>query len=128
LSDEQTETIANRNFEITDQFLRRIPPWHLKPDGGISSAAFQNDDGTDMMSVNWLKLSSVEHTLCGPGLIGFGVASISAGLCYSLNQNPVYSPDIDNKAHCDIVGHKTKTISRIFSKQANYLRYPVAPP
>jgi len=109
-------------FEAKDQFLRRIPPWHLKGPSKVSSAAFQNDDDTDRMSVNWLKLSSVEHTLSG--FLGWGVASITAELCYSLKQEPVYSPTVDNSAHCDVVGHKTQGISRRFRNGAQYLLYP----
>lgn len=111
------------HFEPQDQFLRRIPPWHLKESGKVSSAAFENDPDTpDRMSVNWLKLSSVEHTLSGHP--GYGVASITAALCCSLKQQPVYSPVEDNAAHSDIVGPKTRGISRSFRNGAQYLRYP----
>jgi len=96
----------------------------LKGPGKVSSAAFQNEKGKDRMSVNWLKLSSVDHTLSGHP--GYGVASITAALCYSLEQQPVYSPAVDNAAHCDIVGHKTQGISRRFRDGAQYLCYPDA--
>jgi hypothetical protein len=110
-------------FEPQDQFLRRIPPWHLKGPGKVSSAAFENDPDTpDKMSVNWLKLSSVQHTLSGHP--GYGVASITAELCYSLKQQPVHSPLEDNAAHSDIVGDKTRGISRRFRDGAQYLCYP----
>jgi hypothetical protein len=122
LLNEQNKPDKKPTFEARDQFLRRIPPWHLKGPSKVSSAAFQNDDNTDRMSVNWLKLSSVEHTLSG--LLGYGVASISAELCYSLKQEPVYSPVVDNPAHSDIVGHKTLAISRRFRDGAQYLLYP----
>ena len=115
----------NSPFEATDKFLRRIPPLHLKGPGRISSAAFHNDADTNMMSVNWLKLSSIEHTLSG--FEGWGVAAITAELCYSLEQEPMYSPTLDNIAHCDIFGHKTRRISRKFRDGAQYLLYPGNP-
>lgn len=123
LSNQSSECDNAPHFQPQDQFLRRIPPWHLKESGEVSSAAFDNDPDTpDRMSVNWLKLSSVEHTLST--LPRFGVASITAALCCSLKQQPVYSPAVDNAAHCDIVGHKTRGISRRFRNGAQYLRYP----
>jgi len=122
LPNEQNKPDKILPFEPRDQFLRRIPPWHLKGPGKVSSAAFQNDNNTDKMSVNWLKLSSVEHTLSG--FSGWGVASIGAELCYSLKQEPVYSPARDNPAHCDIVGHKGVGTSKKFRDGAQYLLYP----
>lgn len=109
-------------FEPQDQFLRRISPLWLKAPDKVSSAAFHNAKGTDRMSVNWLALSSVEHTLSGHP--GYGVASITAALCYSLQQQPVYSPEEDNVAHCNIVGDKTDAISKRFRDGAQYLCYP----
>ena len=89
----------------------------------MSSAAFDNDPDTpDRMSVNWLKLSSVAHTLSG--FPHWGVASITAALCYSLKQQPIRSPAVDNVAHCDIVGQKNLRIRRALRNGAQYLRYP----
>ena len=122
MPDDQNVPYNITTFEATDQFLRRIPPLLLKKDGKISSAAFHNDRDSDRMSVNWLKLSSVEHTLSG--FSGWGVASIFAQLCYSLQQEPVYSPTVDNCAHCDIVGHKTESISKKLRDGAHILRHP----
>ena len=109
-------------FEVKDQFFRRIPPWHLKGPHRISSAAFGNDKGKNEFSANWQRKSSIKHTL--NNLSGFGVASFTAELCYSLNQEPKYTPKEDNSAHCDIVGHKTESIKKKFRDCAKYPLYP----
>ena len=120
----QTHNICfnGESFVASDNFLRRIPPWHLKGSGQISSAAFQNDDGTTSFSTNWMKLSSVEDTL--RNYPHFGVASISAKLCWELAQEIQWTPVNDNVAHCDIVGHKTESISKKFRNGAEYLVLP----
>lgn len=121
---EQTEALHldGANFVPDDKFLRRIPWWHLKPTGEISSAAFQNDGETNSFSTNWMKLSSIEDTLRNDP--GFGVASISAKLCWELAQETRWTPVDDNVAHCDIFGHKTESISKKFRSGAELLVVP----
>ena len=110
-------------FVADDRFLRRIAPQHFDPKTGkVASAAFQNTSRTNRMSVDWMKLSAVADTL--NGYLGFGVASISAGLCWSLNQDIEKTASGDNPAHCDVVGHKPKPIRRKFRDMAKYLIYP----
>ena len=111
-----------KNFVPNDKFLRRIPPLHLKQSGEISSAAFQNDKHKDSFSTNWMKLSSPEDTL--RDYPTFGVASLSANLCWGLGQKIDWTPTDGNVAHCDIVGRKTESISKKFRNGAEYLILP----
>ena len=114
-----------QKFVPNDKFLRRIPPLHLKKSGEISSAAFQNTSGTNRMSTNWMKLSSVEDTLRDYPY--FGVASITAELCWELSQEIEWTPAEDSVAHCDVVGNKTASISKKFRDGAEYLKFPKRP-
>lgn len=74
------------------------------------------------MSVDWMRLSTIDDTL--RSYPGFGVASISAQLCWSLNQEVERTPSEENPAHCDVIGDKPKPVRRKFSDIAEYLRYP----
>ncbi len=123
MSEPEALSFGGRKFVLNDKFLRRIPWWHLKKTGEISSAAFQNDRGMNSISTNWMKLSSVQETLRGHG--GFGVASITAELCWGLAQKIEWTPAENNVAHCDIVGRKTENITKKFRDRANYLVLPV---
>jgi len=114
---------SSRTFAADDRFLRRIHPQYYDPNTGkVASGAFQNASDTNRMSVNWMKLSTVDDTL--RGYPGFGVASISAKLCWLLDQNIEGIPSEENPAHCDIVGAKPKPVRRKFRDRAEYLRYP----
>lgn len=120
----QTHNIGfnGEGFVEGDKFLRRIPPLHLKDSGQISSAAFENYDNTNSFSTNWMKLSSVDDTL--RSYPDFGVASLSAKLCWSLSQEIQWTPLEDNVAHCDIFGHKTHSIRKKLRDGAEYLVLP----
>ena len=121
----QAISFGDQKFVPNDKFLRRIPPLHLKKSGEISSAAFQNTSGTNRMSTNWMKLSSVEDTL--KNCNDFGVASIMAELCWKLNQKIEWTPIEDNVAHSDIVGRKTESISKKLRDGAEYIVLPKRP-
>ena len=113
----------NLSFMPDDQFLRRIPPYYYNSaTGKVSSAAFQNTSDTNRMSVNFGRLSSVKHTLAGDSQCG--VASITAELCWSLEQEIESTPKDTNPAHCDVVGEKPQRIRRKLREKASYLRYP----
>jgi len=110
-------------FEPNDKFLRRIPPLYYNPTTKkISSAAFQNASGTNRMSVNWMNLSSVDDTL--RGYPRFGIASISAELCWTLKQEIERTGSDSEPAHCDVIGNKPPNIRKQFRDNAEYLRYP----
>lgn len=119
---EQNNSVGNVSFIPEDQFFRRIPPWHLKGPRRVSSAAFDNDKDTNAFSANWQRKSSIKHTI--NDFPGFGVASFTAELCYSLNQEPKYTPKEDNSAHCDIIGRKTQSVTKKFRDGVKYLLYP----
>jgi hypothetical protein len=74
------------------------------------------------MSVNWERLSSVEHTL--EGYAGWGVASLSAELCWSVGQCIRRSPSQRNEAHCDVIGDKPNKVQRTLRDGAVYMRAP----
>lgn len=115
--------VSSQAFATDDQFLRRIAPQYYNPDTGkVASAAFQNTSGTNRMSVDWMKLSTVDNTL--RRYPRFGVASISAELCWFLNQEVESVPSEENPAHCDIVGDKPQPVRRKFRDMAQYPRYP----
>lgn len=111
-----------RDFAPDDEFLRRIPLDCVKPDGSLASKAFANSTNTDRMSVNYALLSSIEHTLTG--YTGFGVTSITAELCWTLNQKVERTPNEDNPAHCDVVGPKPQSVRRRFARSAKLLHRP----
>lgn len=114
---------SSQTFVADDRFLRRIHPQYYNPNTGkVASAAFQNASNTNRMSVNWMKLSTVDDTL--RRYSGFGVASISAELCWFLNQEVEGIPSEENPAHCDIVGDKPQSVRRKFRDKAEYPRYP----
>ena len=114
-----------QKFVPNDKFLRRIFPLYLKKSGEISSAAFHNTSDTNRMSTNWMKLSSVEDTLKDNP--DYGVASITAELCWELSQEIEWTPAEDSIAHCDVVGNKTESISKKFRDGAEYLKFPKRP-
>lgn len=106
---------------------RRIPPQHFVPDETTktircSSAAF-SDTGGSPMSVVWGEMVLAggrvrEHILVRHD--GFGLASITAGLARENQQ--IVSPDPlpDEPAHYLVVGKKTRSVSRKFSKSAHW--------
>lgn len=113
---------AAQDFAPHDEFLRRISPDWVKPDGSLMTLAFRNTTGTDRMSVNWAALSSVDDTLIG--WEWHGVVSVTAELCWCLNQKIERTPTADNPAHCDVVGYKSESVKRKFARAGKWLRYP----
>jgi len=113
---------SSQTFVADDSFLRRIHPQYYNPNTGkVASAAFQNASSTNRMSVNWMKLSTVDDTL--RGYPRFGVALISAELCWFLNQQVESVTSEENPAHCDIVGDKPRSVRRKFRDMAEYPRH-----
>lgn len=90
--------------------------------GKVSPRAFKNKATTRRMSVDCAKLSSIEDIL--KDHTGFGVASITAGLCWLLDQEIERTNTQDNPAHCDIVGDKPTEVMQSFRDGAQYLVYP----
>lgn len=123
-----------------EDLLRRIPPWHFFTDsnlGGLvrpSSAAFEDDDDGDPMSVY---LSSVlvaeqrEPNSVLTGHQGFGLASITAGLARECNQTVHPDPLPDETSHAVVCGDKEsgkkKAVKRKFAQGAKWVVAPAPP-
>lgn len=103
--------ICYGEFEIiddNDELFRRFTQDQIKPNGKVSSAAFQNTSDTDEMSVDLGKLSSIENSSNFKGSI-YGVASFHAGHARKLEQVVFHDPDYicDNYAHTTVKGKKS---------------------
>ena len=103
---------------VPDQtdLLRRIPPWHVVSDDNVggwrpSSAAFEDDDDGDPMSVY---LSTVilresrqpESVLAGHE--GYSLAAITAGLARANNQTVHPDPLPEESSHAVVCGEKRR--------------------
>ena len=93
-----------------DELLRRFTKDQLKEDGRLSSAAFQNTSGTDDMSVDLERLSSLEEASSFKGLI-YGVASFHARHARQYEQIVFHDPDheYENYAHTTVKGKKSSS-------------------
>ena len=99
------------------------PPIHYDFDRAIiQSSAFDNSPGTNAMSVNLARLSSVEETLAGHP--GYGIASLTAESLYVENQHIRHKPESNNFAHCDVEGDKPKRVRRRLRDSAKLLITP----
>jgi hypothetical protein len=94
-------------IDDNDELYRRFTKDQIKDDGTVSSGAFQNTSGTDGMSVDLGRLSSIEKSSRFNGLI-FGVASFYARHAIQHNQIIFHDPDYehDNYAHSTVKGNK----------------------
>jgi hypothetical protein len=115
------------NMEIetifdNDELYRRITEKHIKEDGCISSAAFQNTSNTDEMSVDLAKITTIEKTtLNNPK---YGVASLMAIGARNLDQKVFHSPEQDNPAHSTVKGRKNARIKKALAKVATLIHFP----
>ncbi len=114
------------SLKIPDKELlyRGIHPAYIKPDGEISSGAFQNASKTVNMSVDRQFLTTVNQSWRRFKNKGFGLMSFSAGFARSLNQIVRPEPIRENLAHSLVVGPKRKTIMRELAKKATWERRP----
>jgi hypothetical protein len=96
----------------TDNLLRRIPtylPSYIKPDGSISSRAFQKKRDDDGISVDLERLSSYENAILGDKR--FRLLKINVGVIRNtINDglDVIHNPQPDNYAHSLIIGHITE--------------------
>jgi hypothetical protein len=106
-------------IDDSDELYRRFTSDQLKPNGRVSSAAFHNTHGTEGMSVDLGRLSSIERSSHFRGEIR-GVASFHAGYARRYDQIIFHDPDYeyDNDAHTTVKGNKNKRISRLLSNGA----------
>jgi hypothetical protein len=133
-ADEGAKTEAGRDGTVVDPavlVLRRISPQQIAatPEGGIriSSGAFQNTSGTDGMSV------VMEDSLRNEGrgaeeLVapypGFGLISLTTGLCIEEEQEVRRLPVDEEPAHGEVLGKKTKGRSKRFAAAADWVIRP----
>jgi hypothetical protein len=96
----------------SDFVLRRVPthfPNYIKPDGTITSRAYQKKRDEDGVSVDLEKLSSLEKATLGDKR--YRLLKINVGIIrYDINDglNVVHKPLTENDAHSLITGHITE--------------------
>lgn len=112
------ETIAD-----TDALLRRLALNHVKPNGVLTSVAYQCRGFPDEeISVNLERLSSVEHTMMPKP--GAGVARVEAGPVRQLGLRVEHDPVPDNYSHSLIKGASTIEKCRQLSEITTILVFP----
>jgi hypothetical protein len=102
------------NLSDSSSLFRRIPPWHVFYDEnlrrwGPSSAAFEDDDDGDPMSVylgSVLADEKREPTDVLQGHDGFSLASITAGLARINGQTVHPKPEATESSHAVVCGDK----------------------
>lgn len=98
---------------------RRIPPWHITPNGirprkadgtfRPSSSAFEDDGDGDPMSVDIVDESlTVERELTGHD--GYGIVSITAGKLREFGLDVCRKAEPGNPNHAQVIGRKTRSI------------------
>jgi len=127
----------DHSIENDAELLRRIPPHHFFRDGNSglirpSSAAFEDDDDNDPMSVYLATVLAVEHrdvTCVLAGHAGYGLASITAGIAREKKQTVHPDPLPDESAHAVVCGDKRSgnknSAKKTFAMTAKWV---VAPP
>lgn len=96
-------------IDDADNVYYRIDPMYFKPNGQISSGAYNRPE----MSVNLERLTTVNKTLKGYAEKGFGVVSLPVGpLRYNHSQKVGHKPVICNYAHSLVIGQKTTPIKQ----------------
>ncbi len=105
-----------------DEMYRRFWNYHLKDNGKISSAAFQNTSDTDEMSSALARLTTPRETASNDP--NFGVASFFAGSARELDQRVFHDPVENNLAHSTIKGKKPPRIRKKFAKISNPILLP----
>ena len=101
-------------IEDETKLFRRIPPWHHVFDGNTnqwrpSSAAFQDDNDGDPMSVYLSSVLAAESRNPSTVLIGhegYSLAAITAGLARSKAQTVHPEPLLDETSHAVVCGQK----------------------
>jgi hypothetical protein len=119
------------------ELLRRIPPRHFFRDENLglirpSSAAFEDDDDYDPMSVYLTSVLAAERrevTCVLAGHDGYGLASITAAVAREKKQTVHPDPLPEETSHAVVCGDKrsgnNKSAKKTFAKSAKWI---VAPP
>jgi hypothetical protein len=115
-----------------EALLRRVPPKHFYLDENLgrwrpSSAAFEDDDDGDPMSVYRQDIIEAEG---GPirrvmhGHEGYALASLTAGQVRSKDQTVHPDPLPDESSHTQVCGAKQKRTCRWFAMQSEWVISP----
>ena len=112
--------------------LRRIPPWHFHFDKNLNrwrptSAAFQDDDDGDPMSVyrrDVIESEGGDARRVMTGHEDYALAALTAGQVRSKNQTVFPDPLPEESSHAEICGPKPKSIMRWFARQAAWVIPP----
>lgn len=113
--------------------MRRVPPWHFCFDAKLgrkrpSSAAFEDDDDGDPMSVYRRDVIDAEGGKIQrvmTGHVGFALAALAAGQFRSKQQSVFPDPLPQESSHTQLCGPKPESARRWFAKQAEWA---IAPP
>jgi hypothetical protein len=120
------QTIAN-----DDPLWRRLIPDWVSPgaDGQpvISSAAFQNSPDGSPMSVT-LGRDCQSHERAIGRHLGYGLASLTAGLVRGHRQVVCRDPQPEDAAHALVEGDKPRSVRKALARAAVLLVAPTRPP
>lgn len=115
------------------ELMRRVPPWHFCFDAKLgrkrpSSAAFEDDDDGDPMSVYRRDIIDAEGGKIQrvmTGHVGFALAPLAVGQFRSKQQSVFPDPLPQESSHTQLCGPKPESARRWFAKQAEWA---IAPP
>lgn len=118
----------------SEALLRRVPPKHFYLDENLgrwrpSSAAFEDDDDGDPMSVYRQDViesegGSIRRVM--PGHEGYALASLTAGQVRSKDQTVHPNPLLEESSHTQVCGDKPKSTCRWFAMQSEWAIPPPA--
>ncbi len=103
-----------------DELYRGVHPDWVKPNGEISSGAFDGDE----MSVDIAKKTTPERSWNRMRKIQAGMASVTVRLARSLKQEVRHHPLPLNHAHGLVVGKKTSSVRKQFARKATWVVRP----
>ena len=115
-------------IQDTEELYRRIHPYHIKPDGTVSSAAFKGGDSYEL-SVELARLTTPEETVQRGRQLGrecVGLAILMAGQARELSQEVRHdplgpdAPGGPNPAHALIIGQKTEPIAKQLARSCRF--------
>lgn len=113
---------------------RRVPPWHFFLDENLgrvrpSSAAFEDDDDGDPMSVYLFGVVQAEQRSAESllnGHAGYALSGLTAGLAREHRQT-VHPDGRGDSAHAVVCGPKTDRTRRNFARSSHWVVPPPIP-
>jgi hypothetical protein len=124
------------SIQNESELLRRIPPRHFVRDDNLgtvrpSSAAFEDDDDNDPMSVYLATVLAAEHREASSvlaGHAGYALASITAGQAREKDQTVHPEPLPEEVSHAVVCGDKRsgnkKSAKKVFAISAKWVVRP----